>query len=701
MSKSRVADSDGGILYGELCGLPIVPSAALSKGCLTIGAPTDSINESVLVATAQEAELLAALQADIVDPALPSAVLDHLRSEAMTTYTNVKVMTAELVAVCLERVLPEGWKGIDEVQWRAGKDGQPEGKWMREFWEYASEDRLGAFRDWPLLPTCEGTLCALANANGQGTKVVDGAAALSERVQSVLSRLGVRMLDLQYMNSDVPERLSALIQLPTLRGVLRALGVANSGSFEHVCQRIAVLPASDKRELRAFFLDAQWMARAECSAEAAAMVLALPIHDVCVEQVNLLHDPGIRTDADLIAIDSQKLPPRGANPSLLTAKFVRASASEEEAYRFLGVATSTLSDYFVQAVFPRLSELDSGVCMEAMLSMMEQMPQLCREDARFWDRLAHLAFVTTGSGQLARPAELYDPSVAELQDLLEGGEFYPAEAFLRPELVSILIRLGLKTSLNRGGVLKIATRISEDGRTGADDSRARKRASALLRFLDAHYASLTAESTLALAGKHAASGIKNFMGMIAPGKTADVPGASAVGGGGGAVNGKGKRQPNEEVDVETFKQELLELSWVPVLTEAPFPDLPWTDGRSPIACPRDVRPRDDLWLLSFFSGIMDGDITSQELRRDFGWSSSGDRCLMAAQLVKLTQIEGLDAKAELQEPLNASVLRMYSSFQAAVGTDELEAIRSILEGSPWVWLGDAFSRSGMLAHTAR
>ena len=121
------------------------------------------------------------------------------------------------------------------------------------------------------------------------------------------------------------------------------------------------------------------------------MVLALPIHDVCVEQVNLHHDPGIRTDADLIAIDSQKLPPRGANPSLLTAKFVRASASEEEAYRFLGVATSTLSDYFVQAVFPRLSELDSGVCMEAMLSMMEQMPQLCREDARFWDRLAHLA----------------------------------------------------------------------------------------------------------------------------------------------------------------------------------------------------------------------------------------------------------------------------------------------------------------------
>ena len=146
----------------------------------------------------------------------------------------------------------------------------------------------------------------------------------------------------------------------------------------------------------------------------------------------------------------------------------------------------------------------------------------------------------------------------------------------------------------------------------------------------------------------------------------------------------------------SFKEELFELSWVPVVTEAPFPELPWTDGRSPVACPRDVRPREDLWLLSFFSGIMDGDITSPELRRDFGWNSCGDRSLIAAQLVKLTQIGGLDGKGELQEHLNTSVLRMYSSFQAAVGTAELDAIRSMLDGSPWVWLGDDFASSGTL-----
>ena len=100
------ADTDGGEHYKRLCGLPIIPTAG--GGYQTIRLPRDSVKGSVLVATAQESELLAALHADIVDPALPGAVLDHLRSEAMATYTNVKVLTAELVAVCLERVLPAG-----------------------------------------------------------------------------------------------------------------------------------------------------------------------------------------------------------------------------------------------------------------------------------------------------------------------------------------------------------------------------------------------------------------------------------------------------------------------------------------------------------------------------------------------------------------------------------------------------------------
>ena len=119
-----------------------------------------------------------------------------------------------------------------------------------------------------------------------------------------------------------------------------------------------------------------------------------------------------------------------------------------------------------------------------MLLMLGQLPQLCREDAAFWDRLSNLAFVKTGAGQLARPWELYDPSVAELQDLLQGGEFYPAPSFLKPEYIATLVRLGLQTSLDRAGILKVAGSISSSlDSPGVDPAHVRKRGRSLLSFL--------------------------------------------------------------------------------------------------------------------------------------------------------------------------------------------------------------------------
>ena len=353
-----------------MCGLPIVP-AADGASSQTVRSPAPTLKGSLLVGTPEEVQLLELMAADVVEPGLPSGVLEHLRSEAMVTYTNVRVLTPELLAGCLRRVLPEGWEGIEEVQWRVGKDGQPDALWMRRFWEYASEERLAAFQRWPLLPTCEDTLCVPAIAGNQGIKVVDAAAEFGDKLQSVLTRLGVRILKAECMSDESRERLARVVQRPTLRGVLRALGVANHASFEHVCQRVAVLNSEDKRELRAFCLDRKWMVRSECSEEAAAMLLALPVHELCGA------DPA--PDEPFTAATDLRLPPPDVMTQLLSSQYLKASEAEEEAYRFLGVATAKLSEFYVEAVFPRLPALDRDLCQEAMLRMLEQMPLLCRE----------------------------------------------------------------------------------------------------------------------------------------------------------------------------------------------------------------------------------------------------------------------------------------------------------------------------------
>ena len=269
-------DTDGGEMYKKLCGLPIIPTA--DGGFKTVGIHSSSVKGSLFVATSHECELLGGVRGIIIDPALPAVITDHLRSDAMAAYTNVKTLTPQLLAACLVRVLPDGWKGLEEVQWRVGENGQPDAVWMRLFWDYVlneADDRLPAFQSWPLVPTLEGTLCAMGDGD---SKIVDGASVFGEKLKAVVSRLGVRMLNPEYISRR--ERLSSLVQRPNVRGLLRALGVANRGSFEHLCQRVGALPAADKRELRAFLLQRKWLSREECSDEATGMILALPVHEV-------------------------------------------------------------------------------------------------------------------------------------------------------------------------------------------------------------------------------------------------------------------------------------------------------------------------------------------------------------------------------------------------------------------------------------
>jgi len=233
----------------------------------------------------------------------------------------------------------------------------------------------------------------------------------------------------------------------------------------------------------------------------------------------------------------------GVSAGLLTGEYLRvANDAEWEAYKHLGVTVLKLSAVYVECVFPRLKSLEIGVAEEAMLVMMGQLPQLCREDGRFWDRLSHVEFVRTGAGKLARPWELYDPSVAELQDLLEGGELYPAESFLQPEHVAALVRLGLQTSLDRSGILLVARTIS----ASAEESSAPPE-----RLVS------RGRSLLTLMCKHA--------GPLGFGEESD--------------------EFLAEADAQ-FAEELRHLSWVPVLVDPPSEELPWSeDWRGSVVAP--------------------------------------------------------------------------------------------------------------------
>ena len=180
--------SPSGSKYAELCGLALVPAADGSSQTVARKGqgPAAALEGSLLVGDAAECGILYSLASTIVEPTLPDTVMLHMRSRAIAAYTNIHTLTAADVAACLSRVLPREWRGAAEVQWQPGKGGHPDADWLRRVWAYLEKDEarpggpgrsgaaLASFRDWPLLPTLEGTLCALGDigpAAGQGTKV--------------------------------------------------------------------------------------------------------------------------------------------------------------------------------------------------------------------------------------------------------------------------------------------------------------------------------------------------------------------------------------------------------------------------------------------------------------------------------------------------------------------------------------------------
>lgn len=64
-----------------------------------------------------------------------------------------------------------------------------------------------------------------------------------------------------------------------------------------------------------------------------------------------------------------------------------------------------------------------------------------------------------------------------------------------------------------------------------------------------------------------------------------------------------------QMDLAKFWAELAHIAWCPVLTQQPASGLPWPDSNSAeqLAPPRAVRPRSDMWLVSYCLRLLDGE----------------------------------------------------------------------------------------------
>ena len=345
----------------------------------------------------------------------------------------------------------------------------------------------------------------------------------------------------------------------------------------------------------------------------------------------------------------------------IPSNFLKTKSSTElQLLRKLGVPSVDEVTFCVEHLFSNINSLESGPRNETMLSILVNFARICNESKEFAVILRDIPFVPDVEGELHKPSELYDIEIPELRLLLKDEQHvFPCEMFAAPMVLSSLRKLGLRDVLSRTTILECASSISLIDKLDVESIR--KRATCLLRYVDGHSKDLFTVPK------------RSLLSTLT--MKSDSPSKNAAG------------------QIERFSQELMGISWVPVITSNPNENLPWRDGgvgKLETRLPREVRPESEMWLCSYSLGILRGNIQSLYLKQFFGWDKTIDPRIVAMQLVVIGQ--SYIPSEQLSRELSIQVPKLYKSLSnsCAANPNAIQNIKQILSGTKWVWCGDSF-----------
>ncbi|KAL0374333.1 UNVERIFIED_CONTAM: hypothetical protein Sradi_3349000 [Sesamum radiatum] len=132
------------------------------------------------------------------------------------------------------------------------------------------------------------------------------------------------------------------------------------------------------------------------------------------------------------------------------------------------------TEFYKLHVLNRIEELETDVRDSIMLSILQELPQLCVEDASFREILRNLEFLPTISGTLKSPAKLYDPRNEELYALLEDSDSFPSGTFSKSGVLDMLQGLGLKTTVSVDAVIQCARHVEHLMHENQEKAHSRK-----------------------------------------------------------------------------------------------------------------------------------------------------------------------------------------------------------------------------------
>ncbi|CAF2017384.1 unnamed protein product [Brassica napus] len=590
----------------------------------------------------------------VIDRNIPPGLYSRLFAIAESQTANLAIFGIQNLLQLFPRLVPAEWKYRTKISWHPDSNpDHPSSSWFVLFWQYLEKQCpiLSLFRDWPILPSTSGYLYIISAQS----KLIN-AEKLPDAVRNVLEKIGSKILNNNFkvVHSD----LSSFVSDATYTGVLESVFDAASSDMDGVQSLIYNLNAEEKDELRSFLLDPKWHMGNQIGDLCLRICKILPIYRVYGETCTQESDY-----SDLVN-PPKYLPPSDVPACLLGCEFILSSKSSEEDVlsRYYGIERMRKSNFYRQHVFNRIEVLQPEIRDQVMLSILQNLPQLCVEDRFLREELQNLEFVPTVNGPLKRPSLLYDPRNEELYALLEDSDCFPGSAFQKSAILDMLQGLGLRTTVSPETILESARLVER--LMNMDLEKAHSRGKVLFSFLE-----VNAVKWLPDQSSEDDGAINRIFSRAA---TAFRP-------------------RNLTCNLVKFWNELKMICWCPVLVCAPFQTLPWQVVTSTVAPPKLVRPKTDMWLVSASMRILDGECSSTALAYNLGWLSHPGGSAIAAQLLELGKNNEILIDQVLRQELALAMPKIYSILAGLLGSDEMDIVKAVLEGSRWIWVGDGFA----------
>jgi sacsin len=234
--------------------------------------------------------------------------------------------------------------------------------------------------DWPILPSTSGHLYRVSKQS----KLIS-AAKLSIKMRDILAMIGCKILNPNY-GVEHPD-LCHYVCDADAAGVLESIFDVVSSDGCSIVQTLRILGVEERNELRGFLFDPKWYI-GDCMDDSNIRnCKMLPIYRV--------FGGGSSQGIQFSDLENPRkyLPPYDVPEYFLGGEFIVGSSTREEEIllRYYGIERMGKAFFYRKQVFGRVRELQPEIRDGVMLSVLQNLPQLCVEDLSLRECLRSLS----------------------------------------------------------------------------------------------------------------------------------------------------------------------------------------------------------------------------------------------------------------------------------------------------------------------